>query len=159
MGGEFGQWREWTETESLDWHLIENELHSGVQKLVQDLNRVYGNSNPLWDADGEPDGFEWIDVDNAPENVVAFMRKSPQQERQVICLGNFSAVRRKDYRLALPKAGQYELLINTDARVYAGVGEVDVTSLTAEEIPHHGREFSATFDLPALSTLWFVVPS
>jgi 1,4-alpha-glucan branching enzyme len=67
MGGEFGQWREWTETESLDWHLIENELHSGVQKLVRDLNRVYENSQPLWVADGEPEGFEWIDADNAPE--------------------------------------------------------------------------------------------
>jgi 1,4-alpha-glucan branching enzyme len=157
MGGEFGQWREWTETESLDWHLIESELHSGAQKLVRDLNQVYDNESPLWEADNQPDGFEWIDVDNALANVVAFMRKSPQKETRIICVGNFSAVRRKDYRLALPQARKYELVINTDAKVYAGAGEVDVTSLTAENIPHHGREYSATFDLPALSTLWFEV--
>jgi 1,4-alpha-glucan branching enzyme len=159
MGGEFGQWREWTETESLDWHLLENELHSGVRKLVRDLNRIYVSTNPLWDADGEAAGFEWIDVDNAPENVVAFMRKSHQSGKQLICVGNLSAVRRKDYRLALPKSGEYKLLINTDAKVYSGSGETDVTSINAEDIPHHGREYSSTFDLPALSTLWFEAPN
>jgi 1,4-alpha-glucan branching enzyme len=159
MGGEFGQWREWTETESLDWHLIDNELHSGTQKLVRDLNRVYENSEPFWKADSEPAGFEWIDADNAPDNIVAFMRKSPLKETRLICVGNFSAVHRRDYRLALPKAGEYRLLINTDAKVYSGAGEIDVTSLTAEDIPHHGREYSATFDLPPLSTLWFEAPN
>jgi 1,4-alpha-glucan branching enzyme len=157
MGGEFGQWREWTETESLDWHLIENEHHSGVQKLVRDLNQVYGSFSALWEADGEPDGFEWIDADNAPENIVAFLRKS-ETGKQLICVGNFSAIRRKNYRLALPKPGEYKLVINTDAKVYLGAAAVDVSSLTADEIPHHGREYSATFDLPPLSTLWFASP-
>ena len=78
MGGEFGQWSEWTEKESLDWHLIEDSLHGGVQKLVQDLNRVYGPEPALWEADGEPAGFEWLDVDNAAENIVAFIRRSPK---------------------------------------------------------------------------------
>ena len=77
MGGEFGQWREWTETESLDWHLIDEPLHGGIQKLIRDLNRVYGPEPALWEADGEPAGFEWIDVDNAAENIVAFTRRSP----------------------------------------------------------------------------------
>src|SRR5215813_3301470 len=75
MGGEFGQWREWTETESLDWHLIEDSQHGGVQKLVSDLNRLYDPDPALWEADGEPAGFEWIDVNNATENIVAFLRK------------------------------------------------------------------------------------
>ena len=158
MGGEFGQWREWTETESLDWHLIEDELHSGVQKLVRDLNEVYSSCASLWEADSEAAGFEWIDVDNAPENIVAFLRKSPTTGKGIICVGNFSAVRRKAYRLALPKVGEYELVINTAAQVYSGTGDVDVSSLTAEGVPHHGREYSATFDLPPLSTLWFRVP-
>ncbi|HVI72786.1 MAG TPA: 1,4-alpha-glucan branching protein GlgB, partial [Pyrinomonadaceae bacterium] len=77
MGGEFGQWREWTETESLDWHLIDESLHGGVQKVIRDLNGVYGPEPALWEADGEPAGFEWLDVDNALENIVAFTRRSP----------------------------------------------------------------------------------
>jgi 1,4-alpha-glucan branching enzyme len=158
MGGEFGQWREWTETESLDWHLIEDPLHSGVQRLVRDLNDVYGANNALWEGDSQPEGFEWLDVDNALENVVAFMRKSPEAGKQLICIGNFSAVRRRNYRLSLPMAGEYKLLINTDANVYSSAADVDVRSIAAEEVPHHGRQYSATFDLPPLSTLWFEAP-
>ena len=142
MGGEFGQWREWTETESLDWHLLEDSLHGGVQKLVQDLNRVYGPENALWEADGESTGFEWIDVDNATENIVAFVRRSPSTEREIVCVCNFSAVPKKDYRLALPEKKKYELVINTDAESYGG--GANAIQLVDNSI-----------DLPPLTTLWF----
>ena len=159
MGGEFGQWREWTETESLDWHLVEDKFHSGVQRLVRDLNRVYDSNNSLWENDGDPEGFEWLDVDNALENVVAFMRKSSETGKRIICVGNFSAVPRDQYRLALPQAGKYKLRINSDNDVYAGSGRMEVDAITSEDVPHHGREVSAVLDLPALSTLWFEAPS
>jgi len=159
MGGEFGQWREWTETESLDWHLLEDSLHAGVQRLVRDLNRVYGSHNSLWEADGDAEGFEWLDVDNALENVVAFIRKSPATGKQMICVGNFSAVPRTQYRLALPITGEYKIVINSDADVYGGSGRMDIDAVVSEEVPHHGRQFSTSIDLPPLSTLWFEVPS
>jgi len=145
MGGEFGQWREWRETESLDWHLLEDPLHGGVQQLVRDLNRVYGPENALWESDGEPAGFEWIDVDNALENIVAFKRHSPQTGREIVCVCNFSALPKTGYRLALPEKSEYELVINSDAEAYGGGGSVSITSLPPLEI-----------DLPPLSTLWFV---
>jgi 1,4-alpha-glucan branching enzyme len=157
MGGEFGQWREWTETESLDWHLIDDPLHSGVQRLVRDLNRVYASDNSLWDTDGEPAGFEWIDVDNALENVVAFMRKSRDADKRIICVGNFSAVPRSNYRLALPVAGEYKDLINSNADVYGG-SDRDAITVRSENVEHQGKEHSASIDLPALTTMWFEVP-
>ena len=147
MGGEFGQWREWTETESLDWHLLDGSLHSGVQKLVRDLNAVYVSTDALWTADGEPAGFEWIDVDNAAENIVAFLRRSPQSENALICVSNFSAVPRNSYRLGLPREGHYKLLINTSNSTIA--------DLDSEPVAARGREHSALIDLPPLTTLWF----
>ena len=141
MGGEFGQWREWTETESLDWHLVEDSLHGGLQYLVRDLNQVYGRENALWEADSEPDGFEWIDVDNALENIVAFRRRSSQTDREVICVCNFSAVPKKGYRVPQLSDGSYELIINTNAPVYGGSDSVSVNG--------------AEIDLPPLTTLWF----
>jgi 1,4-alpha-glucan branching enzyme len=141
MGGEFGQWREWTETESLDWHLLENSVHGGVQKLVRDLNLVYGPESALWEADGEAAGFEWIDVNNASENIIAFVRRSPQTGREIICVCNFSAVTKKNYRLELVGEGEHELIINTDAEIYGGSGTVSVNG--------------AHIDLPPLTTLWF----
>src|SRR5215203_2196644 len=144
MGGEFGQWSEWTETESLDWHLLEDSLHGGVQKLVQDLNRIYAGENALWEADGDPAGFEWLDVDNASENIVAFIRKSPQTGRELVCVCNFSAVAKHGYRIKLPDAGKYKMVVNTDAKSYGGESEA-VFDLS-----------SGVLDLRPLTTLWLV---
>ena len=104
-----------------------------------------------------PSGFEWIDVDNALENVVAFMRKSQETGKRTICVGNFSAVPRVGYRLSLPEAGEYKLLINSDDKVYGGSG-VNVSSINSEDVAHNGSQYSANIDLPALTTLWFEVP-
>ncbi|HEU4709918.1 MAG TPA: 1,4-alpha-glucan branching protein GlgB [Pyrinomonadaceae bacterium] len=147
MGGEFGQWREWTETESLDWHLLDDSLHSGLQKLVRDLNALYSANDALWIADSEPSGFEWLDVDNAAENIVAFLRRSPQSGNDLICVSNFSAVPRNAYRLGLPREGNYKLLINTN--------DSAIADLQSEPIPTRGREHSVLIDLPPLTTLWF----
>jgi 1,4-alpha-glucan branching enzyme len=159
MGGEFGQRREWTETESLDWHLLDSPLHSGLQRLVRDLNRVYIDRDSLWQADGEASGFEWIDVDNAAENIVAFIRRSAQSDNEIICVSNFSAVPRPGYRLGLPREGRYEVLLNTDEKQYKGRGENTIVEIESELVSFHGREHSALIDLPALSTLWLCMRS
>jgi 1,4-alpha-glucan branching enzyme len=154
MGGEFGQWREWSETESLDWHLLDNPLHSGIQKLIRDVNELYLDRDALWNADGEAAGFEWIDVDNAAENIVAFVRRSPQSEKELICVGNFSAVPREGYRLGLPREGRYKVLVNTAAEEYGGRGGAAIRDLDSESVATHGRAHSVQIDLPPLTTLW-----
>jgi 1,4-alpha-glucan branching enzyme len=141
MGGEFGQWREWTETESLDWHLIEDSLHGGIQKLVSDLNRLYDPEPALWEADGEPAGFEWLDVDNALENIVAFLRRSPDNGREIICVCNFSAVPRHGYRVDRLGNATYDLILNTNSDSYGGTEGVSINN--------------DAIDLPPLTTLWF----
>ena len=139
MGGEFGQWREWTETESLDWHLLEDPLHQGVQNLIRDLNRIYDGEKALWEADGEAAGFEWIDVDNAFENILAFRRRSLDSKRELICVGNFSAVPRKSYKLPTPQKGEYRVVLSSDAQGYGG----------SESLSFSGSEI----DLPPLTTV------
>jgi 1,4-alpha-glucan branching enzyme len=158
MGGEFGQWREWNEEESLDWHLLEKPTHAGVQALVQNLNKLYSKLPALWEADGEPAGFQWIDADNASENVVSFIRRSPSTGRKLICVGNFSPIVREDHRLGLPRAGKYKQILNTDSEDYCGGGFGVVKSVTAEEVPIHGCEYSSLVTLPPLATLWFEEP-
>jgi 1,4-alpha-glucan branching enzyme len=158
MGGEFGQWREWTETESLDWHLIEEPLHAGLQMLLRDLNRIYGKQDCLWEADGEPAGFAWIDVDNASQNVVAFRRISPTTSAEIVCVYNFSAMTIENYRLGLPRAGKYKPLLNTAAEDYGGAEKRSARRITAEETPHNSLEYSTVITLPPLAGLWFEVP-
>ncbi len=155
MGGEFGQWREWTETESLDWHLLESPVHQGVQLLVQDLNKLYRKHGGLWEADAEASGFQWIEVDNAAENVLAFRRVSPSNDKEIICVANFSPVVREGHRLGLPRAGTYKQLLNTDHEKYCGGGFGVVKSIKAEKAPSHGLDYSAAITLPPLATMWF----
>jgi len=149
MGGEFGQWREWNETESLDWHLLDSPLHSGLQRLVRDLNRLYVDRDALWQADGEASGFEWIDVDNAAENIIAFIRHSPQSDsgKDLISVSNFSAVPKAGYRLRLPREGSYKVVLNTDQKQFGGRDEDVIGDLESESA-------SALIDLPPLTTLW-----
>ncbi len=158
MGGEFGQWREWNETESLDWHLLEDPEHKGIQSLITDLNRIYQKKNSLWEADGEPAGFEWIDANNASENIVSFIRRSPSTGRELICVGNFAPVLRENHQLGLPRKGSYRLIVNTDAELYGGRGVETPKSIKAEKNPIHGQPFSAAITLPPLATLWFEPP-
>lgn len=159
MGGEFGQWREWNEEESLDWHLLNKPLHAGVQRLIRDLNRIYEGDPALWEVDFDPHGFQWIDADNAAENIVSFIRRSPATGRELICVGNFAPVLRKTHRLGLPRAGRYRLLVNTDSSDYGGSGVEIPDSIAAEDKPVHGQQYSTTVSLPPLATLWWEAPS
>ncbi|MGH9874379.1 MAG: 1,4-alpha-glucan branching protein GlgB [Pyrinomonadaceae bacterium] len=159
MGGEMGQWREWNETESLDWHLLEDPAHKGVQNLISDLNRIYQKRSSLWEVDGEPEGFQWIDANNAAENIVSFIRRSASTSRELICVGNFAPVLRENHQLGLPRPGTYRLIANTDDEIYGGSGVKLPKSIKAKEEPIHGQPYSATITLPPLATLWFEAPA
>jgi 1,4-alpha-glucan branching enzyme len=158
MGGEFGQWREWNETESLDWHLLDQPVHQGVLKLIQDLNRLYARHVALWEADTDVSGFSWTEVDNAAENIIAFRRTAPSTGNEIICIGNFSPLVREGHRIGLPRKGTYKQIMNTDHEKYCGGGFGVVRSIKAEAIPWHGLNFSAAITLPPLATLWFEAP-
>ena len=155
MGGEFGQWREWNETESLDWHLLESPNHKGVLTLTHDLNQLYHEHPELWESDSDASGFSWIEVDNAAENIIAFRRIAPSDGKEIIFVGNFSPVVRESHRIGLPHKGTYRQILNTDAQKYGGAGVGVVKSIRAEKVPWNGFEFSAAITLPPLGSMWF----
>jgi 1,4-alpha-glucan branching enzyme len=157
MGAELAQWREWNDDQSLDWHLVDEPSHEGVRRLISELNRIYRDEPALWEADQEPAGFEWIDSNDATGNVIAYLRRSPQTGRGLICVCNFAPVAR-DYRLALPAPGSYSLLLNTDDATFGGDGTYDFISVKAEAQPHFSRAYSAPLTLPPLTTLWLEIP-
>ena len=158
MGGEIGQWREWSEERSLDWHLLEEEHHRGLQTLVGDLNHLASGHAALHQLDVEPRGFQWIDVNNHLENVFAFWRQSAAEER-VVCVFNFAAAPRPGYRFGLPAPGTYRLILNTDSSYYSGTDSLRLDCVEAEEQPWHGLPFSAVVDLPPLAALLFESPA
>jgi 1,4-alpha-glucan branching enzyme len=154
MGGEFAQSREWNHDQSLDWHLLDYDEHQGVQRLVGDLNKTYRGIPALWEVDFSPDGFRWIDPNDADNNALSFYRSSKDGSSHLVCVCNFSPVPRTGYRLGLPAPGDYLEVLNTDAEAYGGSNLGNMGAVAAEPIPWHGQDFSAEITLPPLGVIW-----
>ncbi len=153
MGCEFAQWREWDHNSGLDWHLLSDARHAGVQSLIRDLNRVYRDNPALHRLDCEAAGFEWIDSQDDANSVLAFLRKSDGDDPPVVIVSNFTPVPRHDYRIGVPEAGDWIELINTDAAEYGGSGIGNLGTITADGTGWHGRPYSLELSLPPLGTL------
>jgi 1,4-alpha-glucan branching enzyme len=159
MGNELGQKTEWDATKSLPWDLLESPEHAGIQALVRDLNRTYRGNPALWALDFEPDGFFWLEPNDADLNVVAFARQSPSGEDVVAFIGNFSPVPRSSYRIGLPRAGRWREAVNTDSRFYGGSDQGNFGGIQTEAVPWHGQPYSAEITIPPLAALWLVPES
>ena len=152
MGGEFGQWNEWKHDASLEWHLFLGEEHSGLQRLVKDLNHLYTSRKALHAWDHEAGGFFWLDANDAEGSVFAFARTSPDGDK-VYVLVNATPVPRKGYRAGVADAGSYRELLNTDAPIYAGSGVSAGAGFQTQDVPWQGQPWSIVVDLPPLGVL------
>jgi 1,4-alpha-glucan branching enzyme len=156
MGQEFAQSAEWSHERSLDWHLLENPDHVGIQRLVRDLNHGYRNEPALWELDFEPAGFYWIEANDAENNVVAFARRDTDNDRVVVVVANLSPTPRHGYRLGLPRSGRWREALNTDSSFYGGTDTGNYGGVVAEPLGWHGQPFSAEISLPPLGVLWLI---
>jgi 1,4-alpha-glucan branching enzyme len=154
MGSEFGQWREWNHDTSLDWHLLAESFHRGIQALVRDLNRVYRNEAALHQVDYDPAGFQWIDCNDNENSVVSFVRRARSAADHLIVACNFTPVPRAGYRIGAPVAGFYRELMNTDAALYGGSDIGNAGGLSTEPVAAHGHAQSLLLTLPPLGALF-----
>ncbi|MBB3043676.1 1,4-alpha-glucan branching protein GlgB [Nocardioides soli] len=154
MGSELGQESEWAESRELDWWLLDHPEHRGVSTLVRDLNAAYVGSPAVWQLDGNPAGFQWIDANDAGRNVFSFVRRGAEGSPEVVCVSNFAAVPHDDYRLGLPAAGDWDEIVNTDAESYTGSGVGNLGSVAAVEGEWSGQPAHATIVVPPLATVW-----
>ena len=153
MGSEFGQWREWTHDESLDWHLLDFELHHGLQRFVADLNGLYTREAALHEVDFEAAGFEWIDCNDYESSVLSLIRRAKDPSDWVVFIVNWTPVVRADYRVGVPEPGFYKELLNSDALPYGGSNAGNQGGVSAEAIPFHGRPYSLKLTLPPLGAV------
>ena len=155
MGGEFGQWREWVHDSSLDWDLLDYPLHAGLQRWVEDLNRLYRSEPALHELDCDPAGFEWIDCNDADSSVLSLIRKAKSSSAIMLVLCNFTPVPRYSYRVGTPRGGQWQEILNSDAARYGGSNMGNLGGAETAPIGLHGRPYSLTLTLPPLSVSFF----
>jgi 1,4-alpha-glucan branching enzyme len=155
MGSEFGQWREWTHEESMDWHLLEYAPHQQLQHWVRDLNHFYRSEGALFEIDSDHHGFEWIDCNDNQSSVISFLRrgKTPGDELLVVC--NFTPVPREGYRVGVPHGGYWREVLNSDAAIYGGGNIGNRGGLEARLEPAHGRPCHLNLRIPPLGCLIF----
>jgi 1,4-alpha-glucan branching enzyme len=155
MGCEFGQKREWTHDASLEWHVLQYPLHSGVKQWVRDLNHLYRELCALYAQDFSNEGFEWIDCNDAQSSTIAYLRRGRNGE-MVLVVCNFTPVPRENYQIGVPWGGRWRERLNSDAREYGGSGIGNFGSIEASPLPAHGRYHSLNLRLPPLAVLVLV---
>ncbi len=166
QGGEFAQRAQWNHQQSLDWHLLQDPSHCGVQRLVRRLNEIYRREAALFLLDDSWEGFQWIDFQDAEQSVWAFLRKAPssvlasqgERYRDLLVIVHATPLPRYHYRLGVPFAGSYDLLLNSDDAFFGGSDFNKTRSFSSEPIGAHGLPFSLLLDLPPLSTLYLYLP-
>ncbi|MEA9390939.1 1,4-alpha-glucan branching enzyme [Acerihabitans sp. TG2] len=157
MGNEFAQLREWNHDVSLDWHLLDdpNGMHSGVQRLVRDLNQCYRQHPPLYEVDYRYNGFEWLVADDSENSVFAFLRRDASGGEMIV-VSNFTPVPRHGYRIGIPTPGRWREVLNTDSHYYNGSNVGNAGELLSENIASHHREHSLLLTLPPLATIFLM---
>ncbi len=156
QGGEFGQWDEWSEGRSLDWHLLLGEEHEGLQQLLHDLNHLYRTCPALHQLDHEPGGFHWLDHADADQSIFAFLRTAPDA-RPVVVVVNATPVPRPGYRVGVPCPGRFTEIFNSDSPQYAGSGITNPKPVPAEPVPWHDQAQSIQIELPPLAAVWMAL--
>lgn len=151
MGGDIAQRGEWNHDGEIDWAALDSSFHSGVQRLLRDLNRVYRRHPPLHGSDADPESFAWLVGDDIENSVFAFLRRRAGQCVLVVC--NMTPVPRQCYRIGVPEASGWTEIINTDASVYGGSGMGNAGHVAAQAQPSHGWPCSIELTLPPLATL------
>ncbi|MEO8294619.1 MAG: 1,4-alpha-glucan branching protein GlgB [Gemmatimonadota bacterium] len=153
MGGELGEPSEWNHDAALDWSLLKNPFHAGVQRWVRDLNRLYAGEPALHLLDCEPGGFSWIDCNDADQSVLTLLRKGEPGDPMLIFALNFTPVPRVAYRVGVPRMGRWEEVLNSDSVEYGGSGAGNLGGVDAALVAHHGYPQSISVTLPPLAAV------
>ncbi|ETX29737.1 1,4-alpha-glucan branching protein GlgB [Roseivivax isoporae] len=156
MGQEFAQTHEWNFETSLDWDMAARPSHAGVRALVRDLNHLYRDTPALHAKDAEPDGFQWIEANDAARSVFAWIRRGAPGDPEVVVAVNFTPVTQDAYRLGFPSAGRWREALNSDAEIYGGGGRGNMGAVTAGDTPSHGQPASASVVLPPLGAVFWI---
>ncbi len=153
MGNEFAQFKEWDYTEGLEFMLVDKyDTHRKFQNFVKELNYFYLGNRELYEIDFDWKGFEWVIPDDKSQNIVAFNRKD-EAGNCLLCVYNFSPIKRENYRIGVNISGKYTEAFSTDKEIYGGTNCLN-GDIVAEKISSHGKPFSIKLNLPAYSAIF-----
>ena len=155
MGCEFAQGKEWDHDSELDWHQLDIHWHSGVQRLIKDLNKIYTTTPALYEKDCQQEGFAWLEHDNSEQSIYSFIRYGNENTKPVVVICNFTPQCHQGYQVGVPVAGFYQELLNSDADIYGGSNQGNLGGVQTAVGDCQGQAQHITITVPPLSTVIF----
>ncbi len=147
MGQEFAQDTEWNEAKELEWGLLEDSLHKGMQSYVRELLNIYNKYPAMYELDFDPEGFKWINADDTYKSIYSFVRYGKNKKNNLLFVMNFTPINREDYRVGVPELKKYKLLLDSNEEKFGGNGMVREVTYNAEPIPWDGQPYSVAYPL------------
>ena len=148
MGQDFAQLQEWSEARELDWFLLAEDWHRQLQEFTKDLLHLYKKNKAMYELDCSPEGFEWVNADDAERSIYSFIRHSKDGKKNLLFVCNFTPMERAEYRVGVPRRKQYKLILDSDEKKYGGEGKVRPEIYKSVKKECDGRPFSFAYDLP-----------
>lgn len=154
MGAEFGQTSEWDHDSSLDWHLTNYDHHRQVQETLKKLNELYKTEPALHDLSFSHEGFEWVDIHDAENSVISFLRKGHNPDDTILVVCNLTPVARENYRIGVPAAGNWREIFNSDDERFGGSNVRNLLPLESQTVAIHGKDQSIALNLPPMGVIY-----
>ncbi len=155
MGCEFAQRKEWNHDQSLDWHLLENDSHKGMQTLIKDLNHTYRGIPALHELDCDGNGFEWLDSQNSAQSILVYLRKGQEGTAPALVVVNLTPTSYENFAVGVPQAGFYRECLNTDSSIYGGSNVGNGGGVSSVNEAYAGQENKVSLSVPPLATMIF----
>ena len=156
MGQEFAQDAEWNEAKELDWNLLEDPLHKGMQEYVKELLKIYTKYPAMYELDEGFEGFDWINADDTYKSIYSFIRHGKNKKNRLVFVMNFTPIEREDYRIGVPENKKYKLILDSNEKRFGGNGEVREVTYQAEAIPWDGQPYSIAYPMTSYGAAVFL---
>jgi 1,4-alpha-glucan branching enzyme len=151
MGQEIAQFTEFNEASEVEWSLFEFDAHVYMQGYVKELNKLYNTEPALYELDNNPDGFEWINCNNANASLLSYIRKGKKAEDTLAIICNFTPIGHKAYKLGVPSGGKWQEIFSSDNAKFGGEGANNKTAKQARKEECDGQGHYISINVPPLS--------
>jgi len=125
-----------------------------VENMIKDLNNLYYQKPALHAFDGNDSGFEWINVLASDECMLAFVRKTDNDNEMLVVIANMAGVER-EFEIGVPADGRYLELFNSDNTNYGGKGLLNQGRKEARRKECDGRNYSISIEMAPVSLAIF----
>lgn len=146
MGNELAHFREWDEEKQCDWDLLKYPMHDAFHRYFAKLGELYSKTPALYETEYDWTSFQWIDADNADENMFSYLRKN--ENSYYIVILNFSPNAYKKHAFGVPEKGVYHELLNTEQDIWGGeiteLGKMKAVEKECNKLP-----YTIEVDVPA----------